>query len=107
MKKTVLVVAGLFSLVEPAAFGQLDLSNASLEQLMDIEVTSVNKKEQKLARTAAAVFVISQEDIRRSGATGTFPTCSEWLPASRCRASMPMHGLSASAGSTRAIGTRC
>ena len=36
---------------------------------MNIEVTSVNRKEQKLARTAAAVFVISREDIRRSGAT--------------------------------------
>ncbi len=56
-------------LVVPPAFGQLDLSNASLEQLMDVQVTSVNKKEQKLARTAAAVFVITEEDIRRSGAT--------------------------------------
>jgi len=46
-----------------------DLANASLEQLMDIQVTSVSKKEQKLSRTAAAVFVITQDDIRRSGAT--------------------------------------
>jgi len=36
---------------------------------MNIEVTSVSKKEQKLSRTAAAVFVITQEDIQRSGAT--------------------------------------
>jgi iron complex outermembrane receptor protein len=36
---------------------------------MNIEVTSVSKKEQKLSRVAAAVFVITQEDIRRSGAT--------------------------------------
>ena len=36
---------------------------------MNIEVTSVSKKEQKLSQAAAAVFVISQEDIRRSGAT--------------------------------------
>src|SRR5664279_4835116 len=46
-----------------------DLSEASLEQLMDIEVTSVSKKEQKISRVAAAIHVISQEDIRRSGAT--------------------------------------
>ncbi len=46
-----------------------DLANASLEELMDIQVTSVSKKEQKLSRTAAAVFVITQDDIRRSGAT--------------------------------------
>jgi len=36
---------------------------------MNIEVTSVSKKEEKVSRTAAAVFVISQEDIHRSGAT--------------------------------------
>jgi iron complex outermembrane receptor protein len=39
-----------------------------LEQLLNTQVTSVSKKEQKLARTAAAVFVISQDEIRRSGA---------------------------------------
>ena len=36
---------------------------------MNIQVTSVSKKEQKLAKTGAAIFVITQEDIRRSGAT--------------------------------------
>jgi iron complex outermembrane recepter protein len=46
-----------------------DLSNKSLEDLMNIEVTSVSKKEQKLSQVAAAIFVITQEDIRRSGAT--------------------------------------
>jgi outer membrane receptor for ferrienterochelin and colicin len=34
---------------------------ASLEDLMDITVTSVSKKEEKLSKTAAAVFVITQE----------------------------------------------
>ncbi|MFI5126928.1 MAG: TonB-dependent receptor plug domain-containing protein, partial [Candidatus Acidiferrales bacterium] len=46
-----------------------DLGNQSIEDLMNIEVTSVSKKEQKLSRTASAIFVITQEDIRRSGAT--------------------------------------
>ena len=36
---------------------------------MDIQVTSVSRKEEKLSRTAAAAFVITQEDIRRSGST--------------------------------------
>ncbi len=40
----------------------------SLEDLMQIEVTSVSKKPQKLANVAAAVHVISAEDIRLSGA---------------------------------------
>lgn len=46
-----------------------DLAQTSLEDLMNIEVTSVSKKEQKLSQVGAAVFVITQEDIRRSGAT--------------------------------------
>src|SRR5450756_307301 len=48
---------------------QTDLSRMDVEDLMNIKVTSVSKREQSLARTAAAVFVINQEEIRRSGAT--------------------------------------
>ena len=46
-----------------------DLANESLEDLMNIKVTSVSKQEQKVSRAAAAIFVITAEDIRRSGAT--------------------------------------
>jgi iron complex outermembrane receptor protein len=46
-----------------------DLTNTSIEDLMNMEVTSVSKKEQKLSTTASAIFVITKEDIRRSGAT--------------------------------------
>lgn len=46
-----------------------DLTTKSLEDLMNIEVTSVSKKEEKLFQTAAAVYVITSEDIRRSGLT--------------------------------------
>jgi iron complex outermembrane receptor protein len=45
-----------------------DLTQKSLEDLMNIDVTSVSKKAQKTSETAAAVFVISSEEIRRSGA---------------------------------------
>ena len=40
-----------------------------LEQLLSMEVTSVSKKPQKVSEAAAAVFVITEEDIRRSGVT--------------------------------------
>ena len=40
-----------------------------LEDLLSLEVTSVSKKKQRLSEAAAAVFVITQEDIRRSGVT--------------------------------------
>jgi iron complex outermembrane receptor protein len=48
---------------------QRDLSQVSIEDLMNIKVTSVSKKEQKMSQAAAAIFVITQEDIRQSGAT--------------------------------------
>lgn len=48
---------------------EADLAEKSLEDLMNTEVTSVSKKEQKLSQVAAAIFVVTQEDIRRSGAT--------------------------------------
>ncbi len=46
-----------------------DLAEKSIEDLMNMEVTSVSKKEQKLSSVAAAIFVITPEAIRRSGAT--------------------------------------
>lgn len=45
-----------------------DLSKLSVEDLMNIEVSSVSKKEQKISQAAAAIFVITKEDISRSGA---------------------------------------
>jgi iron complex outermembrane receptor protein len=45
-----------------------DLTSTSIEDLMNMEVTSASKKEQKLSQVAAAIFVITQEDIRSSGA---------------------------------------
>lgn len=47
----------------------IDLTKVSIETLMNMEVSSVAKKDQKLSQSAAAIFVITQEDIRRSGMT--------------------------------------
>lgn len=57
-----------------------DLLKMSLEDLMQVRiVTSVSKKEQKLVDAAAAVFLISQIDIQRSGAT-TLPELLRMVP---------------------------
>ncbi|MCA9477403.1 MAG: TonB-dependent receptor, partial [Nitrospira sp.] len=56
-----------------------DLTQLSLEELMSIEVTSVSKKKQKLNDSAAAIFVITQEDIRRSGVT-SIPEALRMVP---------------------------
>jgi len=45
------------------------LTNLSVDDLMKVEVTSVARRGQSLSETPAATFVISQEDIERSGAT--------------------------------------
>jgi iron complex outermembrane receptor protein len=45
------------------------LKNLSLEELMNVPVTSVSKRESTVGQSPAAIFVISQDDIHRSGAT--------------------------------------
>jgi iron complex outermembrane receptor protein len=47
----------------------VDLTGTSLEDLMNIQVTSVSRKEQSLSKAASSVYVITQDDIRHSGAT--------------------------------------
>jgi iron complex outermembrane receptor protein len=44
------------------------LKTLSLEDLMNVEVTSVSKRPERLFETASAIQVITREDIRRSGA---------------------------------------
>src|SRR6266511_2921163 len=45
------------------------LKRLSIEQLMNLEVMSVSKRPERLAQTASAIQVITQDDIRRSGAS--------------------------------------
>lgn len=51
--------------------GQTDqsLKNLSLSELGNIEVTTVNKEPEVVWKTPAAIFVITQREIQRSGAT--------------------------------------
>jgi len=46
-----------------------DLKQLSLEQLANVEVTITSKEPVTIARTPAAIYVLTSEDIRRSGAT--------------------------------------
>lgn len=46
-----------------------ELVRMSIEELADIEITSASKRPERLSSAAAAVYVITREDIRRSGAT--------------------------------------
>jgi iron complex outermembrane receptor protein len=53
------------SAVEQPAPGEL--KQLSIDELMDIDVTSVSKRPEKLSTAAAAISVITADDIRRSG----------------------------------------
>src|SRR5438105_8095585 len=46
-----------------------ELKRLSVEELMNVEVTSVAKEPQRLLQAAASIQVITAQDIRRSGAT--------------------------------------
>jgi iron complex outermembrane receptor protein len=64
-----LLLAGLLK-AEPAdPPSDTSLKDLSLEQLGNLEVTTASKEPVKLTDTPAAIYVLTQEDIRRSGAT--------------------------------------
>ena len=50
-------------------FVEEDFFDMSIEDLMNIEVTSVSKKAERLQDVAAALYVLTQEDIKNSSAT--------------------------------------
>jgi len=62
-----------------AAESERDLTELSLEALMSVEVTSAAKRQQPLSDTAAAIHVITREEIRRSGMT-TIPELLRLVP---------------------------
>jgi iron complex outermembrane receptor protein len=76
-----LLVVALTALSIPgAALAQTpDLALATLEELMNIRVTSAGKKEQRAEDVAAAVYVVTQDEIRRSGLT-TLPEILRLVP---------------------------
>ncbi|MBI1211823.1 MAG: TonB-dependent receptor plug domain-containing protein [Alphaproteobacteria bacterium] len=63
-------VAFCLAIVAPArAEDDVDPFSLSPEQLFDATVMSVSKKDETVATSPAAVFVLTNEDIKRSGAT--------------------------------------
>jgi iron complex outermembrane receptor protein len=75
------LAAALLAALPSAAQGQEidDLRGMSIEDLQNINVTSVSKTDMPLSDAAAAIYVISHEDIRRSGAV-TIPEMLRLAP---------------------------
>lgn len=72
---------------QPRVDAGKDVSELSLEELLNVEVTSVARRAQRLSDSAAAVHVIARADIRRSGTTNIPDVLSNrqavWAPAPR------------------------
>jgi iron complex outermembrane receptor protein len=76
-------------LFRPAATAQVEIADAqtssnplkqlTLEQLGNVEVTTVSKEPEQVWKTAAAVYVITNEEIQDSGAT-TIPDALRLAP---------------------------
>jgi len=63
----------------PSQHSATNIAELSIEELVNLQITSVSKKEQRLGDAPAAVFVLSNDDIRRSGAT-TLPDALRLVP---------------------------
>jgi iron complex outermembrane recepter protein len=69
----------LLARTQTELFAANTLKSLSLEELMDVEVTSVSRTEETLGGAAAAVAVVTNEDIRRSGAA-SIPEALRMVP---------------------------
>ncbi|TLX78455.1 hypothetical protein E9993_01885 [Labilibacter sediminis] len=71
-KLLILLLAVMGSVSQNQVFGQVDTKdyfNLSLEELMNLEVTVASKKSENIKGIPSSIYVISANDIERSGAT--------------------------------------
>jgi iron complex outermembrane receptor protein len=66
---TACVLAMLAAAGSAGAQSLQELGDLSLEELSQVEITSVSKRPEPLSQAPAAVYVITRDDIERSGAT--------------------------------------
>lgn len=63
------LLAAASSTCHAAQMNPVSFADLSLEELANIRITSLSKRPERLADAAGSVFVITSEDIHRSGAT--------------------------------------
>ena len=79
LKKQALLGVTLLVLSVGGFAQQQDLSQLSLEDLMNTKVTSASKEPERLSGAPAAIYVLTAEDIRRGGFT-TLPDALRMVP---------------------------
>jgi iron complex outermembrane recepter protein len=71
--------AGAVAATEPAPESSQALGDLSIEELMNESITSVSKKEQRIGEAAAAIYVLTGEEILRAGHT-SIPEALRMVP---------------------------
>ena len=108
MKRSIILLVGVCLSLRAAlvmAQSVRDLKELSVDQLLDIQVTSVSKRSEPLSRAPASIYVISADAIRRSGAT-TLPEALRLAPNLQvARADSAQYAISAR-GFNNAIGNK-
>jgi outer membrane receptor protein involved in Fe transport len=79
VKRAIWRIALFCAVTSPTLFGQQarsgaavpesELAKLDLKELMNLEITSVSRRAEPLSGAAASIFVITGDEIRRSGAT--------------------------------------
>ncbi|MFC1591849.1 TonB-dependent receptor plug domain-containing protein [Thermodesulfobacteriota bacterium] len=69
LTQAICALAAAATLIAPLCAGGADLAELDWEQLLDIEVISASRRLQKSSEAPSAIYVITHEEIRRSGAT--------------------------------------
>lgn len=65
--------------MDPAATSITELKKLSVEELLDLQITSVSRSREQLSEAPAAIAVVTNEDIRRSGSTNV-PEALRFVP---------------------------
>src|SRR5262245_20795996 len=73
------LAACLLPTLQAAAQSTDTLKNLSVDELLNLRVTSVSKRSEPLSDAAASIIVLTSEAIRRSGAT-TLPEALRLAP---------------------------
>src|SRR5689334_18954687 len=73
------VVCSVVPCVAAQQAAPADLARITIEDLMNIEITSASRKEQRIGEVPAAISVLTQDDIRRSG-MNTLPELLRLVP---------------------------
>ena len=74
-----IILGSLILAAWSASAAAQDVAGLSLEDLLNTDVSTVSRKTQRLSETAAAVFVITGDELHRSGAT-SIPDALRMVP---------------------------